>query len=385
MTSGPELRRQEPVKPSVAQLRVTPPQRVWLAAVRRPHTIGLRQGLAARLLPRARRKEDSLEYRSLGRTGLRVSVLGFGCGAIGGLLVRGEADEQRRAVERALEAGINYFDTAVAYGNGRSEEVLGTVLRELRAEPYVGTKFRVELDAADDIPGQIRRSLEASLRRLGMERIDLFQLHNRIGSDPVGSGSGLPLDVVLGPVAEGLAAVREAGLTRFVGITGMGDTAALHQVIASGAYDTVQSYVNALNPSAAWPVERDGSHNFEGLIGKATEANVGVIAIRVLAAGALALQEQRHSNAGDPGAPLVTGSGYSEDLRRAHELEALARELGMEAAAELSYRLVLSHPGVSCALVGASDVSQLEEALRRADRGPLEPAVVDRIVALAAG
>ncbi|MDP8923215.1 MAG: aldo/keto reductase [Chloroflexota bacterium] len=326
-----------------------------------------------------------MEYRSLGHTGLRVSVLGFGCGAIGGLLVRGEGDEQRRAVARALEASINYFDTAVAYGDGKSEEVLGGILRELRAEPYVGTKFRVELSGGADIPEQIRRSLEGSLRRLGMERVDLFQLHNRIGSDPSGEREALPVDVVLGPVAEGLAAVREAGLTRFIGITGMGDTAALHQVIDSGVYDTAQCYVNALNPSAGWLVERDGAQNFDGLVGKAAAANVGVIAIRVLAAGALALQEQRHPNAGDPGSPLVRGSGYAEDLQRARDLDALARELGMEGAAELSYRLVLSHPGVSTALVGASDVSQLEDALRRVERGPLEPATLERVVALAAG
>ena len=326
-----------------------------------------------------------MEYRSLGRTGLRVSALGFGCGAIGGLLVKGGADDQRRAVERALEAGINHFDTAVAYGDGKSEEALGAVLRDLRAEPYVSTKFRVDLNDSASIPDQIRRSLEGSLRRLGMERVDLLQLHNRIGSDPSGTREALPVDIVLGPVAEGLAAVRDAGLTGFVGITAMGDTAALHEVIASGAYDTIQSYVNALNPSAAWPVERTGAHNFDGLIDTAAKNNVGVIAIRVLAAGALALQEQRHPNAGDPGAPLVSGSGYGDDLTRARDLDALARELGMEGAAELSYRLVLSHRGVSTALVGASDLSQLEDALRRVERGPLEPAVVERVVALAAG
>jgi len=325
-----------------------------------------------------------MEYRSLGRTGLRISALGFGCGAIGGLLVKGAADEQRRAVERALEAGINYFDTAVAYGNGASEEALGAVLRDLRAEPYVSTKFRVQLDGGEDIPTQIRRSLEGSLRRLGMERVDLLQLHNRIGSDPSGAREALPVDVVLGPVAEGLAAVREAGLTGFVGLTAMGDTPALKQVIASGAYDTIQSYVNALNPSAGWPVARAGAHDFDGLINTAAEANVGVIAIRVLAAGALALQEQRHPNAGDPGAPLVRGATYADDLQRARELDALARELGLESAAELSYRLVMSHPGVSTALVGASDLSQLEDALRRVERGPLEPDVVERVIALAA-
>ena len=75
-----------------------------------------------------------MEYRVLGRTGLRVSVLGFGCGAIGGLLVKGAEDEQRRTVTRALEAGITYFDTAQAYGNGRSEEAIGGHLRALKPD-----------------------------------------------------------------------------------------------------------------------------------------------------------------------------------------------------------------------------------------------------------
>ncbi|MDQ3811060.1 MAG: aldo/keto reductase, partial [Chloroflexota bacterium] len=74
-----------------------------------------------------------MEQRDLGRTGLKVSALGFGCGAVGGLMVLGEADEQRRAVGRALDAGITYFDTAPSYGDGRSEVNLGRVMSELGA------------------------------------------------------------------------------------------------------------------------------------------------------------------------------------------------------------------------------------------------------------
>ena len=325
-----------------------------------------------------------MEYRVLGRTGLRVSVLGFGCGGIGGLLVRGAEDEQRRTVERALEAGITYFDTAQAYGEGRSEEAIGGHLRAVRATPVLGTKFRLDRAQLGDAAGEIRRQLEGSLKRLGMERVDLFQLHNRIGRDVVASPDLLTPEEVAGPVADGLDAARAAGLTRFIGITGMGDTDAVHEVVASGRYDTVQCYTNALNPSSAWPVQRPGSQDFSGLIGKAADAGMGTIAIRVLAAGALAIQEERHANAGDPGSAMIPGAEYSSDLARARALQDVARELGMEGPAELSYRLVISHPGLSTALVGASDLSQFEDALRRVERGPLEPAVVERIVALAA-
>jgi L-galactose dehydrogenase/L-glyceraldehyde 3-phosphate reductase len=82
-----------------------------------------------------------METRVFGRSGLRLSVLGFGCGAVGGLMVRGDPGDQERTVARALEAGVNYFDTAVQYGNGESEKNLGRILRSLKpADAVVGTK-----------------------------------------------------------------------------------------------------------------------------------------------------------------------------------------------------------------------------------------------------
>jgi len=74
-----------------------------------------------------------MEYRTLGRTGLKVSALAFGCGDVGGLMVRGEPADRERAVARAVELGINYLDTAPSYGSGQSEKNLGAVLRALRA------------------------------------------------------------------------------------------------------------------------------------------------------------------------------------------------------------------------------------------------------------
>lgn len=324
-----------------------------------------------------------MEYRTLGKTGLRVGTLGFGCGNIGGLVIRGEAGELRRAVTRAIEAGINYFDTAAAYGDGKSEETIGPLLTELRADVFLGTKVGLKPEEVAQAPHAIRRSLEASLRRLGRDRVDLFQLHNHVMADATGRPGAVSLSTVLGPIADGLAAVRQVGLTRFIGLTGLGETEALHQVVAAGIFDTVQCYVNAVNPSAGWPVKGLREQNFGELIPKAAGARMGVIAIRVLAAGALAGVPERHPIAGDPGTPLVPGAVYGANVEKAREIGALAKELGLEGPVELSLRLVLSQPGVSVALVGTSDISQLEQAIRWTERGPLASSAVDRILALA--
>src|SRR2546430_10759078 len=110
-----------------------------------------------------------MEQRPLGKTGLNVSALGFGCGAVGGLMVKGDPGEQRQAVSRALDAGITYFDTAAQYGNGLSEENLGRVMKELGAwaRVVVGTKVRLRPDELANPRAAVRASMEASLNRLG--------------------------------------------------------------------------------------------------------------------------------------------------------------------------------------------------------------------------
>ena len=87
-----------------------------------------------------------MEMRVFGRTGMQLSVLGFGCGAVGGLMVRGDPRDQERTIARAIAAGVNYFDTAVQYGNGESEKNLGRALQKLKpANVVVGTKVRLRL------------------------------------------------------------------------------------------------------------------------------------------------------------------------------------------------------------------------------------------------
>ncbi len=328
-----------------------------------------------------------MEQRPLGSTGFTVSALGFGCGAVGGLLVRGDPDEQRRAVSRALDAGITYFDTAAQYGDGRSEENLGRVMRELGAwsRVGVGTKLRLRpQDLSSPSPETaIRASLEASLRRLGRSDVEVFHLHNPIGLTRSDADS-VDMGTALGSVARGLEAVRQAGLARHIGFTGLGDSAALREVVRAEPYETVQAYFNVLNPSAGFTGHSGGQQDFEGLIDTAGLAGRGVIVIRVLAAGAAAAEPLRAANAGDPGRGLVSGGSYAADLERASRLRGLAVELGLEGPVELALRFGLSKPGVSTVLVGYSSLSHLEDAIRFAEHGPLSPDAISRVLDVSA-
>lgn len=331
-----------------------------------------------------------MEQRVLGKTGLRVSALGFGAGAVGGLLVRGERADQTRAVARALDAGITYFDTAPTYGDGRSEENLGAILGELSAwrRVAVGTKVRLQPPDLADPAAAIRRSCEESLRRLKCDAVDLLQLHNPIAGNAAGettSGSSrpVPLEVVTGLIADGMRDVVARGLARHAGCTGLGDTRALHTLVATDMFATVQTYFNAINPSAGVAAAAGGEQDFAGLIGAAATAGLGVVAIRVMAAGALLARPQRHRNAGDPGPLLVEGARYDRDLERARGIQAIAVELAYDGPLELALRFALAAPGISTVLVGFSSLEQLEDALRWTRRGPLPRDAIDRVVDLA--
>ncbi len=322
-----------------------------------------------------------MERRMLGRTGLEVSTLGFGCGAVGGLMVRGDAADQERAVARALELGINYFDTAAMYGNGESERNLGRVLKSLKPEIYVGTKVRVPAVAPGGIGAAIAASMEASLQRLQLDHVDLFQLHNHITLD--GGDGGFTPEIVQGEVAPAFERLRQQGKTRFCGITAVGDTPALHRVVDSRAFDTAQVSYNALNPSAGTTVPPGyPAHDFGNLLARTQAASMGVIAIRVLAAGALSGVEVRHPLGSPSVEPIGSGSSYRIDVERARRLEALVRDGFADSVIEASIRFVIAHDAVSTALVGYSTLDHLEYAAAAVEKGPLPRAALDRLAAL---
>jgi L-galactose dehydrogenase/L-glyceraldehyde 3-phosphate reductase len=186
-----------------------------------------------------------MELRVFGRTGMQLSVLGFGCGAVGGLMVRGDPADQERTVARAIAAGVNYFDTAVLYGDGQSEKNLGRVLQKLKpANVAVGTKVRLPPGETGRIADAVRISLEGSLARLRLDRVDILHLHNPITED--GGGSALSVRQVLDDVVPAFERLRQQGKIRFLGMTALGDTAALHQVIEARVFDSAQVVYNML-------------------------------------------------------------------------------------------------------------------------------------------
>src|SRR5882672_6717629 len=121
-----------------------------------------------------------MEYRLLGRSDISVSVIGFGCGGNARLMTGEDETLRLSTLRRALEAGINYFDTAPVYGDGRSERNLGRDLRSLGANPVISTKVVLQTTDLGDPSSAVIRSVEQSLTRLGVDHIDILILHNRV-------------------------------------------------------------------------------------------------------------------------------------------------------------------------------------------------------------
>src|SRR5262249_11630326 len=216
----------------------------------------------------------AMEMRVFGRTGLQLSVLGFGCGAVGGLMVRGDPLDQERTIARAIAAGVNYFDTAVQYGDGESEKNLGRVLQKLKpANAIVGTKVRVPPGDFGRIADVVTASLEASLARLRLDRVDIFHLHNPITE--AGGGSSLSVRQVLDDVVPAFERLRGQGKIRFLGITAIGDTTAVRQVISARAFDSAQMVYNMLNPSAATELPANYPAQDYGRLFESTQAAGG--------------------------------------------------------------------------------------------------------------
>jgi aryl-alcohol dehydrogenase-like predicted oxidoreductase len=323
-----------------------------------------------------------METRIFGRTGMRLSLLGFGCGAVGGLMVRGDPLDQERTIARAIAAGVNYFDTAVQYGNGESEKNLGRVLQRLKpADVIVGTKVRLPSGDFGDIANAVATSLEGSLTRLRRDRVDIFHLHNAITE--TGGGEALSVRQVLAEVVPAFERLRQQGKTRFLGLTAIGDTAALHQVIDARAFDSAQVVYNMLNPSAAAALPANyPAQDYGRLFDHTRSAGVGVVGIRVLAGGALSGSAERHPIASPAPEPIGTAMDYDADVVRARRLMPLIEEGFAASLTEAATRFALAHPAMGTILVGMATPQQFEDALAAAQKGPLPSAALDRLTTL---
>jgi aryl-alcohol dehydrogenase-like predicted oxidoreductase len=328
-----------------------------------------------------------MQYRTLGRTGLRISAIGFGCGTSAGMMIDGPADVRQAAVARALERGITFFDTAPVYGATRSERHLGETLRALGAAPIVATKVALETADYDDLAGGVVRSIEGSRERLGVDVLPIVHMHNRVGrarmsTSPYGSGALLTLADVLGPngVVEGFARARKRGLVRFIGCQAFGgDNALVETLIDSDAFDSIILNYSVLNQTAFLDGPAVNPLFAYGRVGaRAAARGMGIVALRVLEAGALATGFARHPLAADPGAP-----DYATHVAQAETLRFLADD-NDATLASAAIRFALANPAVSTVLVGISDIAHVDAAADAAARGPLSGAQLARVEPLRA-
>lgn len=299
-----------------------------------------------------------MKYRDFGSTGLHVSGIVFGCGAVGGILINADDDTRRAAVRRALDAGINWFDTAASYGQGRSEEALGWLLKEVPEDPYVSTKFSIDTRDLSDIAGQIEQSLEASLVRLQRASVTVLQLHNRLGSET--NGRTLSVHDVLRPggVADGLDRLVEKGLTSHIGMTALGDASSCIEVIGSGRFQSAQVYHNLINPTAARAVASGfQGQRFDGILEACSAAGVAAMNIRVFAAGIIATDE-RHGRE----SPLTAGTSVDLDEARTKAVLSAIPEFADQRAAA-AIRFALADERLACVIFGLAELDHLETAI----------------------
>jgi aryl-alcohol dehydrogenase-like predicted oxidoreductase len=280
--------------------------------------------------------------RTLGRTGLSVTEIGFGAWAVGGNAFGnsyGPTDdaESTRAIRRAFELGCNFFDTADVYGHGHSETLLGAALHDVRDQVIIATKAG---GGGDFTPAYLRLAVERSLERLRTDYIDLLQLHNPSMKLISARGTYEPLE-----------AMKREGLIRFYGVSVHPPEEGVAAVQATMP-DTVQIVYNL--------ARREAEDTF---LATAQTANIGVIAREPLANGFLA------------GAYTAASTWERGDIRSrmprpyvaqlaalGQRVREIAGQSGMTAA-QLALKFVLDRPEIACAIVGMKTVQQVEENL----------------------
>ena len=308
-----------------------------------------------------------MQYRPLGTTGISVSAVSFGAGPVSGLLTGDAVDIQRAVIQRAIQLGVNWFDTAAGYGNGQSERHLGAALAGIRSDQplHVATKFRVQLTTQTDLRPLVVESVKESLSRLNLPRVTLLQIHNSITRNRLDQPTSITPEDVLGPrgLLAGMQEVRAAGWVDQFGLTGIGDAEALCNVMRSREFATIQAPVHFLNPSALRETPRElCDPDFGGFLRTAHELGMGIFAIRVFAAGALLGAEPSPHTFKTPFFPLDL---YRRDEARVRQL---TERLGsLSNIRELVLRYVVSLPEITSAIIGLGHVNHVAEAARIAE------------------
>ncbi|MBA2793977.1 MAG: aldo/keto reductase [Thermoleophilaceae bacterium] len=299
-----------------------------------------------------------MNYRKLGATGIDVSEVGYGAWGIGRDAWLGADDEESlRALGRAIDLGLNFIDTALGYGQGHSEQLVGQVVRGRSETIHVATKIPPKngifpapagLDPAEVFPGDhVTACTEQSLRNLGLETIDVQQLH--VWQDEwVGRGDWL----------EAVEDLKREGKIRFFGVS-INDHQAANalELIETGVVDTVQVIYNVFDQSPE-----------DELLPACQAAGVGVIVRVPFDEGALtgSITPETTFEEGDFRAHYFRGERKAEVQER---VRAIVSELGLseDDMAEVALRYVLSHPAVSTVIPGMRSVRNVERNIAVAD------------------
>jgi L-galactose dehydrogenase len=293
-----------------------------------------------------------MEYRELGRTGLRVSVVGYGTAPLGDMFGANDEDTALQSAYRALDAGINFFDSSPFYGKGLAEERLGKVLRGRRDEIIVGTKVgRYGPEEYDFSADRIRRGFEDSLRLLGTDQVDILQLHDVEFVD------------LEGPMGEGygeLVRLRDAGMCRFIGMTGY-PTAMTRKVMTGCDLDVTLSYAHNTLLDDCLTTE---------IVPLAQQRGVGVINAAAVALGLL-------TEAGPP--PHIVKLVGEEIRATARRAVKVCQDRGADVSF-LANQYSIQRSGCATTLIGTAKQRHLDSAVAAVDE-PIDEELLAAVLA----
>ena len=294
-----------------------------------------------------------MEYKSLGKTGLKISAVSFGAWAIGGNMWGPQDDKDSiEALNRAVDLGVNFIDTALAYGNGHSEKLIGKVLKTRKEKVYIATKIPPlmwppppDSHAKDAFPkATIIESVETSLKNLNVECIDLIQLHSwrENWSDDA-------------DWYETLLSLRKQGKIRFIGVSvhdNMEDEAL--KLIETGRIDTIQVVYNVFSQTPK-----------KYLLPKAQKYNIGIIARVPLAYGALTgkFNASTKFNESDFRRNKYYGKNLEEILKQVDRYKNITETTDKKLLISYALHFALNHSAVSTTIPGIRNKNQTEDNL----------------------
>jgi len=311
-----------------------------------------------------------MEYRELGRTGWKVSTISFGAWAIGGTWGDVKDEESLAALHRALDLGVNFFDTADVYGDGRSEQLLGKLRKERSEKFYVATKVGRRSNphiASGYTKANLTAFVERSLQNLDLEALDLLQLHSP------------PTEVYYMPeVFAVLDDLVKAGKLRYYGVS----VEKVEEALKAIEYPNVQSVQIIFNMFRQRPLDL--------FFGEVQRRKIGILARVPLSSGMLTgkmsrestfeqddhRQFNRQGEAFDRG-ETFSGLDYEIGLQAVEELRALI-PAGMSMS-QMALRWILMSPAVTCAIPGAKRPPQVEENVSAADLLPLSEETMSQV------